>query len=242
MVKRLDGRKNLELRKMEFILNYLDNPYSSVLGRSGKTIVLACVNIVNSLPDFCKAYNHGWISCEYRLLPASTVGRNNNMLSSRSFEIKRFIGRSLRSAIDLYKIPNLSLIIDVDVLQADGGTRVLGVNSSFLALIIAFNRMISEGVIKENPIKELIASLSFVVIDNEILIDPDYIEDSSADCDINIVVNHKKQINELQFTAEKKSIDKAVIDKVIDISFDKAQEIFNIFKNDLLKVGIQFTF
>jgi len=153
-------------------------------------------------------------------------------------EIKRFIGRSLRSAVDLYKIPNLSLIVDVDVLQADGGTRVLAVNSAFLALVIAFRKMILEGIIKENPIKELIAAMSFVIFNNQIFLDPDYLEDSSADCDINIVVNHKNEINEFQVSAEKNSINKNILIQIIDLSFNKANYIFNIFKNHFKNLDI----
>ncbi|MCX7871142.1 MAG: ribonuclease PH [bacterium] len=242
MNKRFNGRDNLELRKIEFFPNYLINPYSSVLGKAGNTIVLVSVNLLNNLPDFCRNYNHGWITAEYRMLPSSTIGRNNNIINSRALEIKRFIGRSLRSAVDLYKMSDLSLIVDVDVLQADGGTRILAVNTAFLALNIAFNKLISEGIIKENPIKELIAAMSFVVFNNEIFIDPDYLEDSSADCDINIVVNHKNQINELQFTAEKNSISKEILNQIIDFSFIKAQDIFNIFKNYFQKLNININF
>ncbi|MGC8734440.1 MAG: ribonuclease PH [bacterium] len=242
MYNRFDGRNNLDLRRIEFIPNYLVNPYSSVLAKAGNTIVLVSVNLLDNLPDFCKNYNHGWITAEYRLLPGATVNRNNNIINPRALEIKRFISRSLRSAVDLYKIPNLSLIVDVDVLQADGGTRVLAVNAAFLALIIAFEKLISESIIKENPIKELIAAMSFVVFNNEIFIDPDYIEDSSADCDINIVVNNKKQINELQFSAEKNPIDKDLLNKIIDLAFDKSNNIFEIFKINLEKIGIKLKF
>ncbi len=242
MNKRFDGRDNLELRKIEFIPNYLVNPYSSVLGKSGNTIVLVSVNLLDNLPDFCKNYNHGWITAEYRLLPGATIGRNNSIVNSRALEIKRFIGRSLRSAVDLFKISELSLMVDVDVLQADGGTRVLAVNTAFLALVIAFNKLIYEGVVKENPIKELIAAMSFIVFNNEIFVDPDYLEDSSADCDINIVVNHKNQINELQFTAEKNSISKEIINQIIDFSFIKAQDIFNIFKKYFQELNININF
>lgn len=239
MYSRFDGRSNLDLRKIEFIPNYLVNPYSSVLGKAGNTIVLVSINLLDNLPDFCKVYNHGWISAEYRLLPGATVNRNNNIINARALEIKRFIGRSLRSTVDLYKIPNLSLIVDVDVLQADGGTRVLAVNVAFLALIIAFEKLISEGIIKQNPIKELIAAMSFILFNNEILIDPDYIEDSSADCDINIVVNNNKQINELQLNVEKNPISKELLIKIIDLAFDKSIEFFQIFKIHLEKFNIK---
>jgi ribonuclease PH len=239
---RFNGRDNLEFRDIEFIPNYLTNPYSSVLGKAGNTIVLIGVNLINNLPDFCKNYNHGWITAEYRLLPSSTIGRNNNIVNPRALEIKRFISRALRSAVDLYKIPNLSLMVDVDVLQADGGTRVLAVNSAFLALAIAFKKMILEGIIKENPIKELIAAMSFVIFNNQIFLDPDYLEDSSADCDINIVVNHKNEINEFQVSSEKSSINKDTLVKVVDLAFNKANHIFNIFKNHLKKLDINLDF
>lgn len=230
---RIDGRENLEFRKMKFIVDYLKYPLSSVLGILGDTIVLVSVNLSENLPDFCKAFGHGWITAEYRLLPASTSIRNPALINSRAQEIKRMIGRSLRSAFDLYKFPKFYFIVDCDVLQADGGTRVACINSAFIALVKAFDKLVKEGAINENPLVNWIAAMSFVIENEQILLDPCYLEDSSADIDLNIVVNNNNQISELQFSAEKKSITKHLLNQIIDISFEKAKIIFDLQKEAL---------
>lgn len=233
---RIDGRKNLEFRNMEFKLGYLKYPISSVLGILGDTIVLVSVSVSESLPDFCKSFGHGWITAEYRLLPGATEIRNPNIINSRAQEIKRLIGRSLRNAFDLYKFPKSHIIVDCDVIQADGGTRVACINAGFIALVHAFQRLMKSNIIQENPLKYPIAAMSFVIENSEILLDPNYVEDSSADVDINIVVNNQKNIVELQLTAEKNTIDKHTLNNVIDIAFEKASYIFDL-QNELFGLG-----
>lgn len=234
---RIDGRGSLEFRKMKFDLDYLKYPLSSVLGELGDTIVLVSVSISENLPDFCKSFGHGWISAEYRLLPASTSVRNPNMINSRAQEIRRMIGRSLRSAFDLYKFPKFHLIVDCEVLQADGGTRVACINSGFVALVRAFDKLFSQEAIENHPLVNWIAAMSFAVENDQILLDPCYLEDSSADVDINIVVNNNREISELQFSSEKKSLKKEMLNRIIDISFEKANDIFNLQKKVLGREG-----
>lgn len=229
---RVDGRENLDFRPMEFRINYLKHPLSSVYGILGDTHVLVSVNFSESLPDFCKGMGHGWITSEYRLLPSSTPSRNTNINNSRSQEIRRLISRSLRSAFDLYKFPKYNFIVDCEVIQADGGTRVACINSAFLALVLAFNKL------SIDPLKMLICAMSFAIINNDILLDPNYLEDSSADIDLNIVVNSLSGINELQFSAEKEHIKPHLLQKIIDISLQKSDEIFNIFFKIFEKEGI----
>ncbi|MCS6956159.1 MAG: ribonuclease PH [Candidatus Calescibacterium sp.] len=236
---RIDGRDNLQFRQMEFRLNYLRYPISSVLGVMGNTMVLVSVSFSDSLPDFCKSFGHGWITAEYRLLPSSTPTRNYNLVNSRSQEIKRIIGRALRSAFDVYKFPKHYVIVDCDVLQADGGTRVACINAGFIALVDAFQKLLKNGSINENPLRYLIAAMSFVIEDDQILLDPVYLEDSSADIDLNIVVNSDGTITELQFSAEKKSVNKEMLDKIIDISFQKSAEIFDLQANVLRQGGVE---
>lgn len=227
-IARIDNRSNLEFRKMDFVINYLKYPISSVLGILGNTIVLTSVSLSESLPDFCKAFGHGWITAEYRLLPSSTPTRNTNIQNSRAQEIKRMIGRVLRSAFDIYKFPKYQIIVDCDVLQADGGTRVTCINSAFLALIFAFDKLLQDGSISDNPIRSHIAAMSFAIENGQILLDPSYLEDSSADVDLNIVVTNDSQISELQFTAEKDFLDLQKLNEIIQISFDKAKEIIDL--------------
>ena len=225
---RIDGRKSLDFRPMDFKLGYLKYPFSSVLGSLGNTVVLVSVNISQELPNFCKNFGHGWITVDYRLLPSSTVERNPSIINARSYEIKRMIGRSLRSAFDLYKFPKLSIIVDCDVLQADGGTRVACINSAFIALVLAFRKLLKEKIINEDPLISPICAMSFAVENGQILLDPCYIEDSNADVDLNIVVNKLNTINELQFSAEKKPLTKQLLNEIIEISFEKSKFIFDL--------------
>lgn len=240
MAMRIDGRENLEFRKMEFKVNYLKYPLSSVLGILGDTIVLVSVSLSENLPDFCKAFGHGWISAEYRLLPASTHTRNSNIINSRAQEIKRMIGRSLRSAFDVYKFPKVYLIVDCEILQADGGTRVTCINAGFVALVLAFDKLLKSNIIEQNPLKSQIAAMSFSVEKGSIILDPNYLEDSNADIDLNIVVNRDKKINELQFSAEKDPISKELLDSIIDISFQKAKFIMDLQDEAIGQGGVEF--
>ncbi|MEN3015242.1 MAG: ribonuclease PH [bacterium] len=230
---RIDGRQNLEFRKMDFHVDYLKIPFSCVKGVLGDTVVLVSVTLTDALPDFCKGLGHGWITAEYRMLPASTITRNPNIVNARAQEIRRIVSRVLRSAFDLYKFPKYQLIVDCDVLQADGGTRIACINTGFVALLVAFNKLLQQGAIECIPLKSVIAAMSFVIQDGQILLDPNYIEDSSADVDLNIVVTADNKISELQFSSEKDFMNPELLSEIIQISFQKSREIIDIYRSKL---------
>lgn len=203
---RFDNRKNDELREVNFIRNYTKNAYSSVLVEFGNTKVIVAASVTQSKPKWMEKDDpRGWITAEYSLLPSSTNIRNNrerNKVSGRTREIERLIGRCLRSCVDLYKIPNLTITIDADVIQADGGTRCASICGGFLVLDMTFKKLLKENIINEYPIIEPIAAISVGIFNNEVILDLNYEEDSHCCADSNIVLTKSGKIVEFQTTAE----------------------------------------
>ena len=203
---RFDNRKNDELREVNFIRNYTKNAYSSVLVEFGNTKVIVAASVTQSKPKWMEKDDpRGWITAEYSLLPSSTNIRNNrerNKVSGRTREIERLIGRCLRSCVDLYKIPNLTITIDADVIQADGGTRCASICGGFLVLDMTFKKLLKENIISEYPILEPIAAISVGIFNNEVILDLNYEEDSHCCVDSNIVLTKSGKIVEFQTTAE----------------------------------------
>ncbi|MBO4711945.1 ribonuclease PH [bacterium] len=196
------------MRERSFVANYLNNPYSSVLSVSGNTKVITALSLDMKVPPHVKS--GGWLTAEYSLLPGSTnvrSARERTKISGRTAEIQRLIGRSLRMAVDLEKIPGITMLIDCDVLEADGGTRTASVNGGMLAVALACRKLVEEGVVSENPLKNWIGAISGGVIDGEVVIDLDYEKDSRADTDFNFVFSENGNIIELQGTAERVPLD-----------------------------------
>ena len=196
------------MREHSFITNYLHNPYSSVLSVSGNTKVITALSLDFKVPPHVKS--GGWLTAEYSLLPGSTnvrSARERTKISGRTAEIQRLIGRSLRMAVDLEKIEGITMLIDCDVLEADGGTRTASVNGGMLAVALACRKLVEEGVVAENPLKNWIGAISGGVIDGEVVIDLDYEKDSRADTDFNFVFSENGNIIELQGTAERVPLD-----------------------------------
>ena len=227
---RLDNRKNDELRKINFIKNFTKNAYSSVLVEFGDTKVIVAASVAQAKPRWMEKDDpRGWITAEYSLLPSSTNTRNNrerSKVSGRTREIERLIGRSLRSCTDLYKIPDLSITIDADVIQADGGTRCASICGGFLALKMAFEKLIKENVIAENPIIEPIAAVSVGIFDDEVILDLNYEEDSNCCADSNIVLTKSGKIVEFQTTAEEKPFEEEKLSQMLEYA-KKDCEIYN---------------
>ena len=199
-------RKNDELRKIKFTKNFTKHAAGSVLVEFGDTKVITTASIEEGKPKWMdKNDPRGWLTAEYSLLPSSTntrCQRERTKISGRTQEIQRLIGRSLRACFDLTKIPDLTITIDADVIQADGGTRTASICGGFIALKIAVEKLLEQGIIKENPIIEPIAAISAGIIDNEVRLDLNYEEDSHARVDSNIVLTKSGKIIEFQTTAE----------------------------------------
>lgn len=203
-------RQNDELREIEIIIGY--NPYAegSCLIKFGNTHVICTASVEEKVPQWLKGQNKGWITAEYGMLPRSTqtrMTRETKQISGRTQEIQRLIGRALRAVVDLPKMKDMSICIDCDVIQADGGTRTASITGGFIALYLAIQKLLKDKKIKENPIKEFVAAVSCGIHKGENILDVDYIEDSSAQADMNFVLTESGKIVEIQGTAEESPFD-----------------------------------
>lgn len=208
MLERNDGRKFDEARKIEVEMGYLRWAEGSCLATAGRTQVLCAASLERRVPPFLVGTGQGWLTAEYSLLPRSTKQRSvrestTGRLGGRTHEIRRFVGRSLRAAVDLFAFGEKSIVVDCDVLQADGSTRVLSVVGGFLALAQAVGVLRRRGEISRNPITDCVAATSAGIVDGFILLDLNYEEDSKADVDMNLVMTESGKIIELQSTAER---------------------------------------
>ncbi|UOF93899.1 MAG: ribonuclease PH [Bordetella sp.] len=220
--QRLDGRVYSELRPFELHRNFSSHAEGSVLVKLGETCVLCTASISNKKPSFVRD-NEGWITAQYSMLPGSVHNRIEREViigkqTGRTQEIQRLIGRSLRSAINLKSLCGFSLSIDCDVLKADGGTRCASITGSWVAAVDAINVLIKRGNIKENPIKNAIASISIGILNNQIILDMDYHEDSQCEVDMNVVMNDNGNIVELQGTGERSNFSRKDLQKMLDIA------------------------
>ena len=226
-------RKNDELRPIKFTKDFTKNALGSVLVEFGDTRVITTASVEQGKPKWMdKDDARGWLTAEYSLLPSSTntrCQRERTKISGRTQEIQRLIGRSLRACVDLEKMTDLTITIDADVIQADGGTRTASICGGFLALKIAVEKLLAQGVLKENPIIEPVAAISAGIIDGEVRLDLCYEEDSHAQVDSNIVLTKSGKIIEFQTTAEGEPYD-----------YEQMLEIFNTARNGINKIVEMF--
>ena len=203
---RNDGRKNDELRRISFTKDFTKHALGSVLVEFGDTKVITTASVEMKQPKWMdKESTQGWVTAEYSLLPSSTstrCDRERNKISGRTQEIQRLIGRSLRACVDMEKMPKMTITIDADVIQADGGTRTASICGGFMALKIAVNKLLEQGLLQENPIREEIAAISVGIVDGDVCLDLCYEEDSNAQVDSNVVMTKSGKIIEFQTTAE----------------------------------------
>lgn len=207
MSSRPSGRSPDELRSIQIERQYTEHAEGSVLISCGATKVLCNASVETRIPRFLKGKNQGWITAEYGMLPRSTgsrMGREaaRGKQSGRTQEIQRLIGRSLRAAVDLNKLGEHSITLDCDVIQADGGTRTASITGAYVALADAIQYMLSQDMIKENPIERQIASVSVGIYQGEAVLDLDYPEDSQAETDMNVIMDDTGHFIEVQGTAE----------------------------------------
>lgn len=223
------GRKNNELRTIKFTKDFTKNALGSVLVEFGDTRVITTASVEIGKPKWMdKDDSRGWLTAEYSLLPSSTntrCQRERTKISGRTQEIQRLIGRSLRACLDLKKMTDVTITIDADVIQADGGTRTASICGGYLALKIAVEKLIKNGTLSENPILEPVAAISAGIIDGEVMLDLCYEEDSHAQVDSNIVLTQSGKIIEFQTTAEGEPYE-----------YEKMLEIFTIAKDGIDKI------
>ena len=230
---RPDGRKFDELRNITFSPGYISYPEGSVLVTWGETRVICNLTIQEGVPAWMTGKGQGWITAEYALLPRSThtrTPRETRGLKGRTQEIRRLIGRSLRKAVDLQKIGERTLLLDCDVIQADGGTRVASVTGGFIALALGLKPLIEAGEISKEAINSQIAAVSVGMIQGQPILDLNYTEDSQADVDLNIVMTPESRIIEIQGTAEGQPFSKVDLDQMISLAEGGIHQIIAIQK------------
>ena len=236
---RNSSRGNDQLRPVKITREYIKPAEGSVLVEFGDTKVICTASVTDDVPSFLKGTGSGWITAEYSMLPRSAPTRIprdsvKGKINGRGQEIQRLIGRSLRAVIDVRKIGEKSIIIDADVIQADGGTRTAAITGSFVALYDAVSLMIQNNDIKESPIKGFLAAISAGISSSgEAILDLDYSEDSTAQVDMNIVMTEAGEFVELQSAAEKKPFSDEKLSEMILLGKKGIKELIAIQKRSL---------
>ncbi len=235
-ILRPDGRRVDQLRPITFTPDFIQYAEGSVLVIWGDTRVLCNLTIQNGVPAWLAGRGQGWMTAEYALLPRSTqtrTPRETHGLKGRTQEIRRLIGRSLRMAVDLDQIGERTLLLDCDVLQADGGTRVASVTGGYLALALALRPLIDSGDISPNTLKPPIGAVSVGVVQGVPLLDLNYIEDSQADVDLNVVMTADGRFIEVQGTAESEPFSEDMLSQLLALAKGGIREIIDL-QRDLL--------
>ena len=204
---RTNGRAADALREVKITRNYLKHAEGSVLIEFGDTKVICNATVETKVPSFLKGKGTGWVTAEYCMLPRATHTRNQResskgKLSGRTHEIQRLIGRSLRAVVDMEKLGERSILIDCDVIQADGGTRTASITGAYVALADALQSLVDNGELTRSPLREAVAAVSVGIVDGVPFLDLDYPEDSSAEVDMNFVMTSSMRFVEVQGTAE----------------------------------------
>jgi ribonuclease PH len=218
---RRDGRAWNEMRPVALIPGFVKHAEGSVLIDFGGTRVLCNATVEPSVPAWRQGSGAGWVTAEYALLPRSTQRRTRREtmgLRGRTQEIQRLIGRSLRMAVDLEKLGERTIIVDCDVLQADGGTRTASITGGYVALALAVRDLIAQGVVPAQALVTPVAAVSLGLVDGQLLLDLDYEEDSAATADFNLVMTGGGQVVEVQGTAEGAPFDRVALDQVLDLA------------------------
>lgn len=230
---RPSGRAFDEARSVKITRNYTKHAEGSVLVECGDTKVLCTATVEDGLPYFLRGQRKGWVTAEYGMLPRSTntrMGREaaRGKQSGRTQEIQRLIGRSLRSSINLKMVGERQIVVDCDVIQADGGTRTAAITGAYVALSDAMQGLVDAEKIKLNPMRGQIAAISVGMYKGEPVLDLDYDEDSNAQSDMNIVMNDKGDFIEIQGTAEKRTFSRDKLNQLLDLADKGIKELFVI--------------
>ena len=218
------------MRDIKVTKNFINSKNTSVLYESGNTKVLVTVSISDRVPAWLENSDKGWLTAEYNMLPGSSDQRisRKSFEGGRSKEISRLIGRSLRAVCNLGIINGYSFTVDCDVLEADGGTRTASINGAWIALNDTFTKMVNENKLVQNPFTCKVGAISVGIVGGELVADLDYAKDSNAEVDLNLVLDEKFEILEIQGTAEGKPFSKDSLDSLFNIAKECVQEIFKI--------------
>jgi ribonuclease PH len=245
-MQRIDGRNNEQIRPVKITRNYLKHAEGSVLIEMGDTKVICTASVDDKVPPFIKGTGKGWITSEYGMIPRSTEARKprestRGKVDGRTMEIQRLIGRALRSIVDLEKLGEMTIYIDCDVIQADGGTRTASITGSYVALVDALYKLVQQEKIEAMPLNGYIAAISVGIKDGEAILDLNYAEDSTCQVDMNIVMTDKREFIEIQGTGEESPFSKAQLQEMMGLAEKGIKELIEIQKQslgDIDKAGI----
>lgn len=235
---RPSGRAPDELREITIQRHFTRHAEGSVLVGFGDTRVICTASVEAGVPRFMRGEGRGWVTAEYGMLPRSTGSRMGREASrgkqgGRTVEIQRLIGRSLRAALDMRKLGEFTITIDCDVIQADGGTRTASITGACVALVDALNHLQREKLITEDPLLQMIASVSVGIVDGQPVLDLDYPEDSSADTDMNVIMGESGGFIEVQGTAEGAAFARSELDAMLDLASQGIERLIALQKGAL---------
>jgi ribonuclease PH len=223
MFYRSDNRTPDQIRPVNIIPDFVSTAEGSVLIEVGNTRVICTASVEETVPSFLRNSGKGWVTAEYGMLPRSTLTRSpreaaRGRVGGRTHEIQRLIGRSLRAVTDLQRLGERSVLIDCDVIQADGGTRTASITGAFVALGLALQKLVDAGTLTSVPLKDFVAAVSVGIVDGEALLDLNYEEDSRADVDMNLVMTGSRKFVEVQATAEHQAFDDKQLEKMTELA------------------------
>jgi len=221
MIPRHDGRRPDQLRDVTIIRDYLRHPEGSVLVAFGHTKVICTATVEDKVPPFLKGRGQGWVTAEYGMLPRSTntrMSRERSGPSGRSQEIQRLVGRSLRAVVEMAKLGERTIWVDCDVIQADGGTRTAAITGAFVAVADAVGTLVKSGALAGSPVRDCVAAISVGMVGARPVLDLDYVEDSTAEVDMNVVMTGTGAFVEVQGTAEQTPFAKERLDELLALA------------------------
>ncbi len=227
---RHDGRQPNQLRQIKVERGFTRYAEGSVLISFGETRVLCNASVEEKVPSFMRGQGRGWVTAEYSMLPRATHTRSGReaargKLGGRTMEIQRLIGRALRAVVDFEMLGERTVVLDCDVLQADGGTRTAAITGSWIALADAVDKLISQGLLEKSPLKDSVAAVSSGIVDGRPVLDLDYVEDSSAGVDMNFVMTGDGRFVEVQGTAEDEPFSDVELDALCDLAKQGCREL-----------------
>jgi ribonuclease PH len=230
---RSDGRGPRDLRPVRLTPGYVQVPEGSVLVEAGHTRVLCNATVEQGVPAWLRNSGRGWVTAEYGMLPRATLTRTpreseRGKIGGRTHEIQRLIGRSLRAVVDMKALGERTVVLDCDVLQADGGTRTAAITGACVALAIAFQRMVSTGALKASPLRQLVAATSVGIVEGAVLLDLAYEEDSQAEVDMNLAMTEDLNLIEVQATAERQAFPRARLLEMMDLAESGIRQLLDL--------------
>ncbi len=236
---RPNQRANHQMRPLTITRHFTKHAEGSVLISVGETKVLCTASLIEGVPRFLRDQGKGWLTAEYGMLPRATHDRVDREAvkgkqTGRTIEIQRLIGRALRAAVDLKALGENTLIIDCDVLQADGGTRTAAINGACVAVYDALNKAHQAGKLKKMPFKNWVSAISVGILNNDVIVDLEYTEDSTAETDMNIVMLNGEAFIEIQGTAEKDAFNNEQLQSMLDLAKGVIAELLQAQKNAVM--------